>query len=128
MSETTVEIAGLQLIDYLELEEQLPAGTVRQAPAPAGDTGAHGSPDLVVAVITLTAAVVQALTMWLSRRHAESEPKIADDGITLTVSPDHTITIMLGHAAEPPAGSGAKLLSGIDAVTEAVRAAAEKTL
>jgi len=128
MSETTVEIAGLQLIDYLELEEQLPAGTVRQAPASAGDPGAHGSPDFVVAVITLTATVVQALTVWLSHRHAESEQKTANDAITVEVSPDHSITIRLGHVAEPSAGSGGKLLSGINAVTEAVRAAAEKTL
>ena len=72
--------------------------------------------------------MVQALTTWLSHRHAESEQETAGDAMWMTVSPDHSITIRLGPAAEPPAGSGSKFVSGINAVTEAVKEAADKTL
>lgn len=110
MSDTlAVQVTGLQLIDYLELEEQLPSGSVSQTPAADIPPGAHGEPILITAVIVLSAVAAKTLASWLAARHpnqaipapptATSGVAAPAPGITMTIAPDHTITIHMGAAS-----------------------------
>lgn len=117
MSDTlAVEVTGLQLIDYLELEEQLPPGSVSQTPAADIPPGAHGEPIFITAVIVLSAVAAKALASWLAARHpkqaspaptATTAAAAAAPGITMTIAPDRTITIHMGAAASPSTPSPA---------------------
>jgi hypothetical protein len=112
-----VEVTGLQLIDYLELEEQLPPGSVSQTPAADIPPGAHGEPMLITAVIVLSAVAAKALASWLAARHPKQAASPAPTattavaapapGITMTIAPDRTITIHMGAAASPSTPSPA---------------------
>jgi hypothetical protein len=94
---TTLTIAGLQEIDCIELEEQLPPDTIRQLPAPSRHSGQYGEPILITAAIVVTAAAVHALSAWLARRNVQGTE---GQGFTLTIDPDHKITIRLGATGE----------------------------
>jgi hypothetical protein len=133
-SEKAIEITGLQLIDYLELEEQLPSGAIRKAPAAEGPGGMHGEPTLVTAIIILTAAAAHALNTWLSNRHSDASKESGSDinsgadGITMTISPDKTITIHMGSSGtSSDAAQKGELVAGIESVTTAILHAAEST-
>jgi hypothetical protein len=115
-----VEVTGLQLIDYLELEEQLPPGSVSQTPAADIPPGAYGEPMLITAVIVLSAVAAKALASWLAARHPKQDSPAPTattaaaapaPGITMTIAPDRTITIHLGAAASPSTPSPASMSS-----------------
>jgi hypothetical protein len=93
---TNLVIAGLQLIDYRELEEQLPPDTIRQLPRPARRSGQHGEPMLVTAAVVATDAVVRALSAWLAQRNSQ-DPE--EQGFALTMDPGHKVTISLRASA-----------------------------
>jgi len=131
-AEKTVEITGLQLIDYLELAEQFPPGTVRRLPAPTQPAGAHGEPTLVTVLLTLTAASAQVLTAWLVSRQtvktaaATPAATAGTEGITLTISPDRSIILHMGATPSQATETGKEaLVSGIQAVTSAILKEAE---
>jgi hypothetical protein len=115
---TSMTIAGLQLIDYRELEEQLPPDTIRRLPAQETPGGEYRSPELVTAVLMVTAAGVHALATWLAQRRARAQ---RGQGFMLTISPDHTVTIKLTSGAETDTPSPASDILGV--LEEALREA-----
>ena len=88
--DASIRINGLQRIDYLELEEVLPPGTITELDQPAAASGQHGEPVLITAVL-LTAGV-RALAGWLADRRAQPPER---PGFKLTTHSDGTVTVEL---------------------------------
>jgi hypothetical protein len=108
-------IAGLQEIDYLELQEQLPPDTIRQLPKPPRASGQHGTLDPISAVVILTVAAIHALSAWLARRSSRT----GEPPVILEVDPDHKITIRLGASGGGGKGeqiSGSETQAAIEEV------------
>ncbi|MFE7836511.1 hypothetical protein ACFU53_10775 [Streptomyces sp. NPDC057474] len=94
-----VEIEGLWLVEFLELSDALPPDTIRKQPHHADDGRTHGDLGTVVAVVTLTSAVLQSLTAWLQARQTRQSPEQQtappSQGYALERRPDGTIILSL---------------------------------
>ncbi|MGW0556018.1 hypothetical protein ACWDZ6_17710 [Streptomyces sp. NPDC002926] len=102
-----VFIEGLWLVEFLELSESLPPGAIRKQSRAADDGRTHGDLGTVVAVLTLTSAVLQSFTAWLQARQtrqfrpsrqagrSEPQPDPSSHGYTLERRADGTVVITL---------------------------------
>lgn len=94
-----IEVEGLWLVEFLELCEALPPDNIRERPDRADDGRTHGDLGTVVAVVTLTSAVLQSLTAWLQARQTRQRPEqrtvAPGQGYALERRPDGTIVLSL---------------------------------
>ncbi|MDH6565535.1 hypothetical protein M2160_000556 [Streptomyces sp. SAI-117] len=94
-----IELDGLWLVEFLELSGALPPGTIDQRPPREDDGRTHGDLGTVVAVVTLTSAVLQSLTAWLQARQTRQRPEqratAPNQGYALERRPDGTIVLSL---------------------------------
>lgn len=94
----TLQISGLHGIELDELHEMPPAGSVIEANDPDRPPGHFGEPALITAAVLAGAAVVQALSAWLSRRAARAQ---VAQGFTIVVEADSKVRIALSNVAAP---------------------------
>jgi hypothetical protein len=94
-----IEVEGLWLVEFLELSEALPPDSIRKRPPRADDGRTHGDLGTVVAVVTLTSAVLQSLTAWLQARQTRQRPEQRTvppgQGYVLERRPDGTMVLSL---------------------------------
>ncbi|WP_371101126.1 hypothetical protein [Streptomyces sp. PU_AKi4] len=94
-----IEVDGLWLVEFLELSEALPPGTIHERPPREDDGRTHRDLGTVVAVVTLTSAVLQSLTAWLQARQTRQRPEQRtappSQGYALERRPDGTIVLSL---------------------------------
>ncbi|MFG2022148.1 hypothetical protein [Streptomyces sp. NPDC048825] len=114
----SIEMAGLDLLDLAELQEELP-DAVRELPDKPAETGLHGEPGTITALLLLTATGVQAFSAWMARRRA---PGPGQPGFTIEVRPDGTVFIRLEqHTADAPATLGpADLNARVEEVSQMI--------
>lgn len=62
------KIIGLSELDLLDLEEELPKGTIQRESERALQRAEHGDLGLTAAVVILSAAAIQGLSVWLAKR------------------------------------------------------------
>jgi hypothetical protein len=104
--DASLRINGLQRIDYLELEEVLPSGTITELEQPEAVSGQFGEPVLLTAIL-LTVGI-RELSRWLAARRAEDPKK---PWFKLTTHGDGTVTVEL--TAEGGESSGSSTAEGI---------------
>ncbi|MEV8531747.1 hypothetical protein [Streptomyces sp. NPDC051211] len=129
-----VIIEGLWLVEFLELSEGLPPGTVHRQPRVADDGRTHRDLGTVVAVVTLTSAVLQSLTAWLqarqtrqtrqtpqTQRRTEQQTAAQGRGYIIEHRADGTVVITLPRldgTDEPSSGTPAVPLQDLRAGLE----------
>ncbi|MFI6875309.1 hypothetical protein ACIBL6_17910 [Streptomyces sp. NPDC050400] len=109
-----IEVAGLDILDFSELQEELP-DAVTELPGKPVEEGHHPEPATLTALVLLTAAGVQAFSAWMARRRP---PAPGQPGYRVEVRPDGTVLI---HLDQPPADAPAPPAPGeITARAEAI--------
>jgi hypothetical protein len=67
MDNTTIEVSGLTLAEFYDLESKLGEPFVKQT-VPKGDKGKYGVLDPVTATVIVTVFSLQVLATWLNKR------------------------------------------------------------
>jgi hypothetical protein len=66
------EMPELSEIEILELQEELPNGTVTTEDSGGGSTTDHGDLGLTTAIVILSAAAIHGLAVWLAKRRVQT--------------------------------------------------------
>jgi hypothetical protein len=85
-----IRIEGLSDIDVLELEEDLPPGSLREEPTERASGGDHADFGVISAVVLISVASINALSLWLARRHTKETAEIE---LSIDVRPDQSWTL-----------------------------------
>lgn len=98
-STVTVRVAGLDLMDFLELQEQCPDGSPQRLPEQRAENGLYGEPATITALLVLASVGVQTFSNWLAQRRAQSTNQ---PGFTVEVRSDGTVCIRLDPHSPMP--------------------------
>ena len=119
MTDVLVRVEGLALIELDELREELPEDAFVNAHQEQRANSDHGELALATAIVVASAAALNALSVWLSRRHQE------DPATEITVAPnsDGSVTVRIGAATQPQPKSSTTIDAIRAILDEAVKAA-----
>jgi hypothetical protein len=103
----TLRIEELDDIDVMELEEELPAGTVETVADTSSSGGLHGELGLATVAVLLTTPAIHALAVWLAKRRSGTQD---EEDLTLERRSDGTIILRMrgkrrNWSSAPPDGT-----------------------
>lgn len=93
-------ISGLSDIEAMELEEEVPSWAIESQSRVSADGGDHGDLGLTAVVVILSAATINALSLWLAKRR---ERAAQEDLLLVTKGADGSLTLYLQHRSESAA-------------------------
>lgn len=105
----TIHLSGLDLMDFVELQEQFPEEQLEELPQPAVEDGVHGEPGTIAAALLITSIGLQAFSTWLARRSSQNNQQ---QGFIIEVGRDGTVRIHLTPPSAEPLAAGPPSTSG----------------
>jgi hypothetical protein len=98
-----LQVQGLHGIELEEMTEAVPPDSVQSVDEPEREATHYGELTLITVALIASAAAIQALSAWLSRRAARNQ---VGQGFTIVVEPGGTVRIELSNLAAPAAQPG----------------------
>jgi hypothetical protein len=99
-----LKIVGLSELDLLDIEEELPEGSVQQQRQETIQNAEHGDLGLTAAVVILSAAAIHGLSVWLAKR---TEKESAVEDVSVKQGKDGSLELTIhreshGHISDAP--------------------------